>query len=87
MTDHRTLATWSHEGTTYTATLHLEEDRPTGLTIEAVAGDKLRAATLPIESGSLEWYAQVWSESKSSKHLTVAAERALAMADRLGYGS
>jgi hypothetical protein len=86
MENQKILANWSHEGTDYTVTLHLKNGLPNGLTIEAVKGDKIRRAKLPIDFGSTEWYAQVWSESKSAKHLTAAAERALALAERFGYG-
>jgi hypothetical protein len=86
MANKRTLASWKCEGTHYSVKLHLENDQPTGMTIEAVTGDKTRRAELPIEFGSLEWYAQVWSETKSAKQLTAAAERALGLAERFGYG-
>ena len=85
MADHKTLATWEVEGTRYVVTLQLENNQPNGLTIESVTGEKIRRATLPIEFGSSEWYAQVWSESKSAKHLTAAAERTLGVAERFGY--
>ena len=49
--------------------------------IEAIKGAQSRRATLPIEFGSGEWYAEAWSESKPAKKLTAAAERALAFDD------
>jgi hypothetical protein len=86
MADPKTLATWEDDGTSYTVTLNLDNDKPTGMTIDAVTGDKTRRATLPIDYGSLEYYANAWSEAKPVKKLTADAERALALAERLGYG-
>jgi hypothetical protein len=84
--DHRTLARWVDDGLSYSVSVHLENGKPTGLTIEAISRDGTRCATLPIDFGSSEWYGEVWSESKPAKKLTVAAERALALAERMGYG-
>ena len=61
MIDHRTLATWDHESTSYTVTLRIEGGKPTGLIIEAIKGAQSRRATLPIDFGSGEWYAEAWN--------------------------
>ena len=78
--DHRTLATWTHEGVNYSVSVALEDDKAKEVIIEEVVGDQTRCASVPARIWTLEDLREAWTTEKRLDVRSYRAKKALDMA-------
>jgi hypothetical protein len=80
MTTHRTLATWTHEGASYSVSVALEDDKAKEVIIEEVIGDQTRCASVPARIWTLEDLQEAWTTEKRLDVRSYRAKHALDLA-------
>ena len=83
MHDYHSLATWEHDGVSYSVSVRLENGEPKELIFEGVTAGKVRSTSVTATEATLDELVDAWSPSRRRSVMSFQVRQVLDIASGL----